>query len=893
MKIQCTCGAKVAFDVTPDMAGRTLQFVCPSCGLDSSAFVNQLIRQELMGVPSSVPPGQAILVPAAAPQPQPTAPRPATVPAPAPISPGAPKISIPAAPAVQAPAPIRVTPTAPQPVSVPAPTAPPPPAPVAAPTPITPRPVAAPVARVAGTPASLVPAVPSTAAPALSISGKAAASVPEGTTPAEGDEGPRCSKHPNVVATAKCYVCSKPICPKCMELFGYLCSPLCKAKADSNGIKVPVFAGQKSVMERKLWRKVGIVAYSVLGLFLLWLGLWFWYAWFGSRPAVAFTVHFEEPAFSGQSAMLGADSMVFLHGGQLARYDTKQKKQIWSHQLVDPKKVEEDSKLAIKKMEDMVNNSEMSAHDNPIRIPSLERMKIRVQRAYEADMKLKVQGDGLWIMTSKKLIRFDKSTGLPDKEIELPKDSYGRFIPRGDELLQVQSDFAGNENITHINLNTCETRVENVRKVVPLSTNDDTKLLAKAMKGAGKSGSKGLAGLPTKPGQNVGKPMDPRKVEEEASHLSLPERIALPVTIANARNQQRALDEAKDPEDSLRRAGPRDPEEDFRTILTKDGYVRLAVKMTEEHHTERVAMKPKPASGKSVLDGNVTASRSLELANEMLNEMQRDAGGATVQEDESKYRVTFKRADDPNPWTGEVIGRPQLFPLNTVDVLSSNKKIMVFDKTHKKLWEAALTYNVEGRGMLGGLDDDEEDTKGEGPCVERKGVLYVADAGVLTAFDLATGNVRWRVPTVGVSGMFFDDKDGMYVNTTTATPEMLKYNREIDVSRKNAGIVMKIDAKSGKALWAAQPGGRVVYVSGKFVYTLESYSPYEDDETTFEAKTGFETPPFLRVKRLNPKSGRQMWEYSRSKAPYDIEFDKNSIRLVLKNEVTLLKFFTL
>ena len=257
------------------------------------------------------------------------------------------------------------------------------------------------------------------------------------------------------------------------------------------------------------------------------------------------------------------------------------------------------------------------------------------------------------------------------------------------------------------------------------------------------------------------------------------------------------------------------------------------------------------------------------------------------------YRVTFKRADDPNPWTGDVVGQPQLFPLNTVDVLSSNKKIMVFDKTHKKLWEAALTYNVEGRGMMGDLDDEEDDTAGEGPCVERKGTLYVADQGVLTAFDVATGNVRWRVPTVGVSSMFFDDKDGMYVNTTTATPETLKYNREIDLSRKNAGIVMRIDAKSGKALWAAQPGGRVVYVSGKFVYTLESYSPFEDDENPFESKTGFETPPFLRVKRLNPKTGRQMWEYSRQKAPYDIQFDKNSIRVVLKNEVTLLKFFTL
>src|ERR1051326_1984297 len=51
-------------------------------------------------------------------------------------------------------------------------------------------------------------------------------------------EGQPCSKHPGQVATARCYICSKPICPQCMELFGYICSPLCKATADSHGIQI-------------------------------------------------------------------------------------------------------------------------------------------------------------------------------------------------------------------------------------------------------------------------------------------------------------------------------------------------------------------------------------------------------------------------------------------------------------------------------------------------------------------------------------------------------------------------------------------------------------------------------------------------------------------------------
>src|ERR1017187_6579620 len=47
MKLQCSCGAKYAFDITPEMAQNPVKFVCPSCGLDSSDYVNQLVREEL------------------------------------------------------------------------------------------------------------------------------------------------------------------------------------------------------------------------------------------------------------------------------------------------------------------------------------------------------------------------------------------------------------------------------------------------------------------------------------------------------------------------------------------------------------------------------------------------------------------------------------------------------------------------------------------------------------------------------------------------------------------------------------------------------------------------------------------------------------------------------
>ena len=69
MKIQCPCGAKYEFQLTPEMAKGPIRFVCSQCGLDASEFVGQLVRQELGASP---PKG----VPLAVAAPAPTSPAP-------------------------------------------------------------------------------------------------------------------------------------------------------------------------------------------------------------------------------------------------------------------------------------------------------------------------------------------------------------------------------------------------------------------------------------------------------------------------------------------------------------------------------------------------------------------------------------------------------------------------------------------------------------------------------------------------------------------------------------------------------------------------------------------------------------------------------------------------
>jgi hypothetical protein len=117
-----------------------------------------------------------------------------------------------------------------------------------------------------------------------------------------------------------------------LRLFAFV-----QAKAGSHGINLPVYEFQKSVVEARRWRKVLWASSSAAALMFLLLGIWIWYAWFGCAPKTIFSVRFDEPSYSGQSALAGQnhDQLVFLHGATLARYDLKSRAKVWSRELLD------------------------------------------------------------------------------------------------------------------------------------------------------------------------------------------------------------------------------------------------------------------------------------------------------------------------------------------------------------------------------------------------------------------------------------------------------------------------------------------------------------------------------------------------------------------------------
>jgi hypothetical protein len=787
MKLQCACGAKYAFDITPEMAREPVKFICPSCGLDSSDFVNELVRRELSDSPATV----------------------AT-----PVSPAAPA----------------------------------------------------------------APVVPAAEAPRLKISRTETSATQSAEAVTAAETSKFCPRHLRERVTDNCAVCQKPICPKCMEMFGFFCSVLCKAKAEAQNINVPVYAGQKSAVEARFWRKTGLAFGLLTAVIISALVFWTWYAWFGSRPHPVFSVRFadDDRAYSGKSELVGQDQIIFLHGGTLARYDLKTKKQIWSQELVTKEQV-----AAVVKQQNDLLARENAAGDPALRQHvSDDEMQKEARIGLASQLQLRVSGQNVWIGNGDKLTHYDWDTGKVVREITLPEFG-GELVESGGELLMI-----GAQAVTHINLASGETRAENFFGAGTPTT---------ASTQNASTGNFAAGGLPLA-GADNSRPLDPNKVAAQAQNLTLPARIALPALLGNAAHEQQL-------EAALKNGDTKNPRSpiaqlfsstagNFTLVPGANGFVQFSTRLIEERIVTREAMRAPPK--KSVLnDANLNASQTAQVANETLNEMQRNNGGDKVSEDESRYQVTVHIPNAPGiaDWSGEVVGPPRLFALKTVNVVAAGKTVIVLDQTNKKFWEAVLTYNVSAGN--GGLYQDASQF-GDGPCVEHGDTLYVFDEAVLSAFDLSTGNARWRLPSVGVVGLFFDDAGNLYVNTTTGNPDEIKYSRQIDISKSTDDVLLKIDPKTGKTLWSVKPGGFISYLSGKFIYTVQSYDPNPTDEETMN-DLALQKPAYFRIARIDPENGRIIWEYydSRDRCPVDVRFKDNSIELVFKREVQVLKYLTL
>jgi outer membrane protein assembly factor BamB len=300
------------------------------------------------------------------------------------------------------------------------------------------------------------------------------------------------------------------------------------------------------------------------------------------------------------------------------------------------------------------------------------------------------------------------------------------------------------------------------------------------------------------------------------------------------------------------------------------------------------AIKPR---GPSHLNGQTTASTSVaDVAEEVFNDIKRSQTGGVKSIDESRYEVQLRRwlGGQPAEWKGEVSGVPTFFSLKTVDLLVAGKQLAVFDKQNKKLFDAKLSFPVNDR-----FQPEHWDRRSV-PAVEGNGALYFFDEGVLTAFSLTGGDVRWRLTSIGITEVQFDDHGVLYVDSSTAAPEDIQYSEQITF-QKAAPVLLKVDPQSGKILWQAQSLGQDCFLSGKFLYTASVQQgglPMANGLAEALNTPRSEAPVYFRIYRLDPDTGNLLWEFYRDQAPAELSFQQNRFLLRFGNDVQVWKFLS-
>jgi len=324
-------------------------------------------------------------------------------------------------------------------------------------------------------------------------------------------------------------------------------------------------------------------------------------------------------------------------------------------------------------------------------------------------------------------------------------------------------------------------------------------------------------------------------------------------------------------------------------ISTGANLVELRVQLLEPKVTYIQAIKPR---GPTHINGSLTVgSSTADVAEEVFNDIKRDQTGGVKGIDESRYQATLRRwtgGATPVEWKSEVTGVPMFFPVKTVDLLVAGQQLTVFDKENKKLFDAKLAYAINGRYHPERWDHHSV------PAVEGPGGLYFFDEGVLTAFSLPSGEVRWRLPSVGISKVQFDDHGVLYVDSTSGSPEDIQYSEQIKFD-KAAPVLLKIDPASGKILWQVAQQGQRAFLSGPYLYTASA------DKGGVAMANGLaealdtarpDAPVYFHLYRLDPENGKILWDFYRDEAPAELSFQQNRFLIRFGSDVQVWKFLT-
>lgn len=574
------------------------------------------------------------------------------------------------------------------------------------------------------------------------------------------------------------------------------------------------------------WLGRGLAA--AFALFFAGLGFWGWYAWVGSVPKVYASLRIEEAASSGQLHVQPGDQLVFLHGGRLVRHDFKEGRELWSQQLIDEQKLKQYSKENYDRLLAERDRVLRAGGDWNGELGTLEELIEGNKRIEEANLHLHAHGEAVWVSFTNKVVRYDWQSGRAGAEVELPPGE-NQFVANDGELLVR----LGQQGVLTLNLGSGESKTQRITTEAAPAPADKS-----APRATGQAAS---AAAPSVATNATSRSTGPRR-----GTLA---RVTAPALNAADENQRRLNAELKSmnppPAAVARSAG-----------AASGAAGRLPANPGDPH---------------------LVATRHGVFQVASRNVGQRTIAGENV----VAFAASVRRLGLPEDaaWTGDLPGEPEIHALPGMTLINAGRMLVALDGSGKKLWEKRLEGGLRGPDKSVFLRETPD--KGEGPCVERGGVLYVADGSGVNALEAATGSSKWRTPCTDPMGMVFDERGDLYVNVVVTGGE------KADVG------VQKLEGATGKPLWKIDREGAATYASGKFLYTIDSYRGDQLAEHGVDSiKTIFYVGPFIRLRRIDMATGKVEWSHVQERFPMDVRIEKNTFQLLFKKEVQLLKFMS-
>ncbi len=327
--------------------------------------------------------------------------------------------------------------------------------------------------------------------------------------------------------------------------------------------------------------------------------------------------------------------------------------------------------------------------------------------------------------------------------------------------------------------------------------------------------------------------------------------------------------------------------QELRTEFSAAGgsLLRVEIRLKERNVTTRDAIKPGSEKELEATAGGAAAHSADEMKSLtalIRNDAARLNGEAVEQVDDSVYDITLKRPFEPAvaEWTGTLRGRVQVFSTPTLHLITAGTKLLAFDRANKKMWEATLGSPVQIRRS----DSDADGTPQ--PWFETGGRLFFADGAFLTAFDSASGQAVWRLPSVGIRKMQMDAEGFLYVLSGNARVESLSFAMDASLAG-TVPLVMRVNSNDGKILWQVEKY-QDVWASGKDVYALrESQNPHDIEEQVFNRDKAIGAR--VKLYKLSRKDGSPLWEWFQPRRPHAVEAQGKSVALLFAEELQIIR----